>query len=114
MALEDIINKIREKVSQEVKAIRQEADGEKEELIRQTEQEANMLKDELIKRAGQEGEHDRQRRLMRTRSEERKKVLVLKRAMVDRVFRQAKERLDEVGFFNSHNRAGNWMGSIYL
>ncbi len=96
MALEDIINRIKEKVFQEAEDIRQEADREREEIIRKARQEAGRVKDGLIKKATEEGEGERQRRLMRTRSEERKKILAFKRALIDKVFRQAKERLDNL------------------
>lgn len=96
MALEDIIKRIKEKVFQEVEKIKQEADREREEIIKKAKQEADRVKDELIKKATEEGEGERQRRLMRTRSEERKKILAFKRELIDKVFRQAKERLDNL------------------
>ena len=96
MALEDIIKRIKEKVSQEVEKIKQEADREREEIIKKAKQEADRVKDELIKKATEEGEGERQRRLMRTRSEERKNILAFKRELIDKVFRQAKERLDNL------------------
>ena len=92
MALEDIIKKIKERVFQEVEDIKQEADREREEIIKTARQEADRVKDELTKRAIEEGEGERQRRLMMTRSEEKKKILALKRELIDNVFRQAKER----------------------
>ncbi len=97
MALEDIIKGIKEKVFQEAEEIRQDADREREEIIKKARQEAGRVKDELIKRATEEGEAERQRRLMRTRSEERKKILALKRELINEAFRQAKERLDNLG-----------------
>ena len=96
MALEDIVKRIKEKVSQEVEKIKQGADREREEIIKKAKQEADRVKDELIKKATEEGEGERQRRLMRTRSEERKKILAFKRELIDKVFRQAKERLDNL------------------
>jgi V/A-type H+-transporting ATPase subunit E len=96
MALEDIIKRIKEKVFQEVEEIKQGADREREEIIKKAKQEADRAKDELIKKATEEGEGERQRRLMRTRSEERKKILAFKRELIDKVFRQARERLDNL------------------
>ncbi len=96
MALKDIIKRIKEKVFQEGEKIRQEAEREREEIIKKAKQEADRVKKELIRKAKEEGEGERQRRLMRTRSEERKKILAFKRELMDKVFRQAKERLDNL------------------
>lgn len=97
MALEDIVKKIKEKVLQEVEEIKQEADREREEIVKKTEEEAAKVKGQILKKAREEREHERQRRLMRTRSEERKKTLALKRELLDKVFRRAKEELDNLG-----------------
>jgi len=105
MALEDIVKGIKEKVSQEVEKIRQEADKEREEIIRRAKEKANKVKDEILKRVEEEGESERQRKLMRTRSEERKKTLALKRELMNEVFRQAKEILDNL----SEEEYLNWL-----
>lgn len=93
MALEDIVKAIKKKVSQEVEKIRQEANKEREEILRKAEKEANKTKDEIISRAKEEAERERQRNLMKTRSEERKNTLALKRELMDKTFAQAKEGL---------------------
>ena len=110
MALEDIVKKIKEKVFQEVEKTKQEADREREEIIKKAKQEADRVKDELIKKATQEGEGERQRKLMRTRSGERKKILAFKRELMDKVFRQARERLDNL----SEEEYRKWLERLLL
>lgn len=96
MALEDIVKKIKEKVLQEVEEIKQQADREREEIIKKAEEEADKVKGQILEKAREERENERQRRLMRTRSEERKKTLALKRELIAKVFRRAKEELDNL------------------
>lgn len=93
MALEDIVERIREKASQEVEKIRREVDNKREEIIKRAKEEADKVKNEVLRRAKEEGESENQRRLMRVRSEERKKILALKRKLLDKAFEQARERL---------------------
>lgn len=93
MTLENIVKAIKKKVSQEVEKIRQEANKEREEILRKAREEANRAKNEIISRAKEEAERERQRNLMRTRSKERKNILALKRELMDKAFAQAKEGL---------------------
>jgi len=93
MALEDIVKGIREKASREVEEIRREVDKRREEIIKKAKEEADKIKGEVLRRAKEEGESESQRRLMKVRSEERKKILALKRKLLDKAFKQARERL---------------------
>jgi len=93
MALEDIVKGIREKASREVEEIRREVDKRREEIIKKAKEEADKIKGEVLRRAKEEGESESQRRLMKVRSEERKKILALKRKLLDKAFEQARERL---------------------
>lgn len=103
MALEDIVKGIKEKASQEVEKIRQEADKEKGELIKRAQEEAAKIKDKILKRLEKEGEEKKREKLIRARSEERKKILALKRELMDETFRQAEQifnNLDRKEYFN--------------
>lgn len=91
MALEDIVKRIKEKASQEVEKIRKEADKEGEELIKRAEEEAAKIKDKILKGLEKEGEEEKREKLIRTRSEERRKILALKRELMDETFRQAEQ-----------------------
>jgi len=91
MALEDIVKRIKEKAFQEVEKIREEADKEGEELIKRAEEEAAKIKDKILKRLEKEGEEEKREKLIRTRSEERRKILALKRELMDETFRQAEQ-----------------------
>jgi len=91
MALEDIVKRIKEKASQEVEKIREEADKERGELIKRAEEEAAKIKDKILKRLEKEGEEEKREKLIRTRSEERRKILALKRELMDETFRQVEQ-----------------------
>ncbi len=91
MALEDIVKRIKEKASQEVEKIIEEADKERGKLIKRAEEEAAKIKDKILKRLEKEGEEEKREKLIRTRSEERRKILALKRELMDETFRQAEQ-----------------------
>ena len=91
MALEDIVKRIKEKAFQEVEKIREEADKEREKLIKRAEEEAAKIKDKILKRLEKEGKEEKREKLIRTRSEERRKILALKREFMDETFRQAEQ-----------------------
>lgn len=108
MALEDIVKRIKEKASQEVEKIREEADKERGELIKRAEEEAAKIKDKILKRLEKEGEEEKREKLIRTRSEERKKILALKRELMDETFRQAEQifsNLDREEYLSSLKRS---------
>jgi V/A-type H+-transporting ATPase subunit E len=93
MGLDDIIKKIEAKSSQEVEKIRKEAFGEREKIIKEAEEEADRVKKDIVKKFRREAEAEKRQRIISIRMEERGKLLELKREIIDRLFRQAKEQL---------------------
>lgn len=96
MGLDDIINKIETKASQEVEKIRQEAIEEREKIIKEAEEEADKVKKDIVGGVKREAEAEKRQRIIRVRMEERKRALKLKWEIMDRLFRRAKEQLDNL------------------
>jgi len=93
MGLEDIIKKIEAKASQKVEKMRQEAIEERGKIIEEAEEEAERVKKDIVEGFKREAEAEKRQRIIRVRMEERKKLLELKREIMDRLFGQAKGQL---------------------
>lgn len=96
MALEDILRNIKAKATQEVKRIKEEADKEGEEIIKRAKEEANKVKKSILHQLESQAKNEKRKLVIRTRSDERKKLLILKRKLMDEAFRQAERKLSSL------------------
>ena len=96
MALEDIVRNIRAKATQEAKRIKEEADKEGEEIIKKAKEEADKVKKRILHRLESQAKGEKRKLVIRTRSDERKKLLILKRKLLDEAFRQAEQKLSSL------------------
>lgn len=96
MALEDILRNIKAKATQEVKRIKEEADKEGEEIIKRAEEEADKVKKSILHQLESQAKDEKRKLVIRTRSDERRKLLILKRKLMDEAFRQAERKLSSL------------------
>ena len=96
MALEDILRNIKAKATQEAKRIKEEADKEGEEIIKKAREEANKVKTRILHQLESQAKDEKRKLVIRTRSDERKKLLILKRKLMDEAFREAERKLSSL------------------
>ncbi|MFQ6066309.1 MAG: V-type ATP synthase subunit E [bacterium] len=96
MALEDIVRNIKAKATQEAERIKEEADKEGKEIIKKAREEADRIKKRIFHQLESQAQDEKRKLVIRTRSDERKKLLVLKRELIDEVFRQAEQKLSSL------------------
>lgn len=96
MALEDIVRNIKAKATQEIKRIKEEADKEGEEIIKKAREEADKVKTRILYQLESQAKEGKRKLVIRMRSEERKKLLIHKRKLMDEAFRQAKQKLSSL------------------
>lgn len=96
MALEDIVRNIKAKATQEAKGIKEEADKEGEEIIKKAKEEADKIKKSVLHQFESQAKDEKRKLVIKTRSDERKKLLILKRKLMDEAFRQAEQKLSSL------------------
>ncbi len=96
MALEDIVRSIKAKATQEAKRIKEEADKEGEEILKKVREEADKVKRRILYQLESQAEDEKRKLVIRTRSNERRKLLVIKRKIMDETFRQAEQKLNSL------------------
>ena len=94
MGLENIIKSIEMKSSQEIDKIKEEATQEREKILIQAEKEANNIKNEIKERFKKEGEDEKKKRVIRARSKEKREILIIKRELIDEVFKLAEKEIN--------------------
>jgi V/A-type H+-transporting ATPase subunit E len=96
MALEDIVRNIKVKATQEGKRIKEETDKEGEELIKKAREQADKVKTRILHQLENQAKDEKRKLVIKTRSEERKKLLIRKRKLMDEAFRQAEQKLSSL------------------
>jgi len=96
MALEDIVRNIKVKATQEGKRIKEETDKEGEELIKKAREQADKVKTRILYQLENQAKDEKRKLVIKTRSEERKKLLIHKRKLMDEAFRQAEQKLSSL------------------
>jgi V/A-type H+-transporting ATPase subunit E len=96
MALEDIVRNIKVKATQEGKRIKEETDKEGEELIKKAREQADKVKTRILHQLENQAKDEKRKLVIKTRSEERKKLLIHKRKLMDEAFRQAEQKLSSL------------------
>lgn len=94
MALEDIVRNIKAKATEEAKRIKEDADKQGEEIIKKAEEQAGRLKRRIIHQWESQAKDEKRKLVIKARSEERKKLLALKRGLMNEAFRQAEDKLN--------------------
>ncbi len=93
MALEDIVKNIKAKATQEAKRIKEEANKEREEIIKKAKEEADKVKTRILHQLESQAKDEKRKLVIKTRGDERKKLLMIKRKFMDEVFREAEQKL---------------------
>ena len=94
MGLENIIKSIEMKSSQEIDKIKEEATQEREKILIQAEKEADMEQWKRSQRFKKEGEDEKKKRVIRARSKEKREILIIKRELIDEVFKLAEKEIN--------------------
>jgi len=96
MGLEDILKIIREKAEKEAQELIKQAEKEREMRISEAEEEAKKIKKEYLKESRRKAEEEKKRKIIRIRAEEKKRILNLKQKILDETFGQAREELGDL------------------
>jgi len=96
MALEDIVRNIKVKATQEGKRIKEETNKEGDELIKKAREEADKVKTRILYQLENQAKDEKRKLVIKTRSEERKKLLIHKRKLMDEAFGQAEQKLSSL------------------
>lgn len=96
MALEDILRNIKTKAAQEAKRIKEEADKEGEEIIKKAKEEADKVKKSILHQFESQAKDEKRKLVIKARSDERKKLLGLKRKLMEEAFKQAEQKLSSL------------------
>ncbi|MGQ9477395.1 MAG: V-type ATP synthase subunit E [Candidatus Bipolaricaulia bacterium] len=97
MGVDKIIAKLMSDAEAEAKRILEEAEREAEEIRRRGEEEAKAAREPILRAAEAEARRRRRQHLALAELEARNKVLAAKREVLDRVFKEAAERLSRLG-----------------
>lgn len=96
MALEDIVRNIKAKATQEAKRIKEEANKERDKIIKKTKEEADKVKKSILHQFESQAKDEKRKLVIKARSDERKKLLMIKRKLMDEAFRQAEQKLNSL------------------
>lgn len=99
MGLEEVLQGIDKKVKQEIEKIRNGAEKKKQRILEEAKQEAKRRQERITGESKRKIDDEMEKALINARREERKKILNLKRELIDSVFEEAKSR-----FLNMDNK----------
>ncbi|MCM8801018.1 MAG: hypothetical protein NC912_03250 [Candidatus Omnitrophica bacterium] len=93
MGLEDILKRIAQDIQEKRNTILDQAEKERERIIKEAKEKAKALFDQILLEAETEAKQELERLTIKEKLEAQKEILAFKRKLLDEVFEKVKDRL---------------------